>query len=100
MFLLAFKWLDGVLNWSPVFKGFIQQFLPALFTIIFFALLPQIITSMFVYFSSLVNFYLAIVKFRGVYSKSELNRGLFRIYFLFLFFNVFLVSLWAGGISF
>lgn len=80
----GFGWLSGVVNWNPIAQGLIQQFLPSLFTILFLALLPRIIE--------------AIVKFRGVYTHSDLNRQVLKIYFLFLIFNVFLVTMWAGGI--
>lgn len=82
----GFHWLDGVMNWSPIAQGLIQQFLPSLFTIIFLALVPRIIEVI-------------VKKFRGVYTKSHLSLLVGKIYFFFLLFNVFLVSMWSGGVS-
>ncbi|KAF2074822.1 hypothetical protein CYY_003886 [Polysphondylium violaceum] len=80
----AFSWLVDIINKSSVLAGFLQGFLPNLVLIIFMALLVPIIT--------------AVSKAQGFHSNSEIDESVFSKYFLFLVFNVFLVSAIAGSI--
>jgi len=80
----AFSWLVDIINKSAVLAGFLQGFLPNLVLIIFMALLVPIIT--------------AVSKAQGYHSNSEIDESVFSKYFLFLVFNVFLVSAIAGSI--
>lgn len=79
----GFEWLDSVINWSPVAYGLISGWLPAVLVIILFALLPKIIAM--------------IVRARGVYTRSELQRSVLKIYFVFLVVNIFLISILGGS---
>ncbi|KAN0033319.1 hypothetical protein ACTA71_002743 [Dictyostelium dimigraforme] len=80
----AFSWLVTLINKSPTLTSFLTGFLPGLALMIFLALLVPILTM----FS----------KFRGYYSNSDIEASVFSKYFLFLVFNVFLVSAIAGTI--
>lgn len=80
---LGFGWLENVVNWNPVAYGLISGWLPAILVIILFALLPKIIA--------------AIVRARGVYTRSELQRSVLKIYFVFLMVNIFLISILGGS---
>eukprot|EP00026_Physarum_polycephalum_P003384 Phypoly_transcript_03395.p1 GENE.Phypoly_transcript_03395~~Phypoly_transcript_03395.p1 ORF type:complete len:819 (+),score=48.98 Phypoly_transcript_03395:115-2457(+) len=82
--LKAFNWLTHFIELSPVVTGFVQGFLPTLAMIIFFALLVKIIT--------------AVVTLTGLYSKSEISRGVMTKYYLFQIFNVLLVYSIAGAV--
>ncbi|KAM9971573.1 hypothetical protein ACTFIW_011555 [Dictyostelium discoideum] len=80
----AFSWLVTLINKSPTLTSFLTGFLPGLALMIFLALLVPILTM----FS----------RFSGYYSKSDIEASVFSKYFLFLVFNVFLVSAIAGTI--
>eukprot|EP01132_Coremiostelium_polycephalum_P006240 gene6240-7771_t len=80
----AFSWLVDIINKSSVLSGFLQGFLPNLVLIIFMALLIPIMT--------------ALSKAQGFFSNSDIEKSVFRKYFLFLVFNIFLVSAIAGSI--
>ncbi|KAN0026410.1 hypothetical protein ACTFIV_007394 [Dictyostelium citrinum] len=80
----AFSWLVTLINKSPKLTSFLTGFLPGLALMIFLALLVPILKI----FS----------KFRGYYSNSAIEASVFSKYFLFLVFNVFLVSAIAGTI--
>eukprot|EP00026_Physarum_polycephalum_P002756 Phypoly_transcript_02764.p1 GENE.Phypoly_transcript_02764~~Phypoly_transcript_02764.p1 ORF type:complete len:717 (+),score=93.20 Phypoly_transcript_02764:210-2360(+) len=79
----GFHWLNKVVNWNPVAYGLIAGFLPALALIILFALLPKFLEAM--------------VKLKGVYTQSQVQRSVLKYYFWFLVVNVFIVTLVAGG---
>jgi hypothetical protein len=79
----GFLWLGKVNTWSPALYGFISGFLPALTIIVLFAMLPELLNT--------------IVRFKGVYTHSQLKRNVLKYYSIFLVVNVFLVSILSGG---
>ncbi|EFA85535.1 hypothetical protein PPL_01493 [Heterostelium album PN500] len=80
----AFSWLVDIIEKSSVLAGFLQGFLPNLVLIIFMALLIPIIKK--------------VSQVQGFFSNSEVDESVFRKYFIFEVFNVFLVSAIAGSI--
>eukprot|EP01133_Synstelium_polycarpum_P002930 gene2930-3370_t len=80
----AFSWLVDVINKSSILSGFLQGFLPNLVLIIFMALLIPIITW--------------TSRLQGHWAHSNIDESVFRKYFFFQVFNVFLVTAIAGSI--
>ncbi|EGC33330.1 hypothetical protein DICPUDRAFT_98592 [Dictyostelium purpureum] len=80
----VFSWLVSLIEKSPLLVGFLQGYLPNLALILFMALLIPIIKL------------LSILS--GYISKSRIEQSIFSKYYLFLVFNVFLVSAIAGTI--
>ncbi|EGC33329.1 hypothetical protein DICPUDRAFT_88828 [Dictyostelium purpureum] len=80
----AFSWLVDIIEKSDVLTGFLQGFLPNLILIIFMALLIPIMY--------------AISRATGYFANSKIEASVFSKYFLFLVFNVFLVSAIAGTV--
>eukprot|EP00743_Colponemidia_sp_Colp-15_P004399 GILK01004744.1.p1 GENE.GILK01004744.1~~GILK01004744.1.p1 ORF type:complete len:735 (-),score=131.07 GILK01004744.1:171-2375(-) len=80
----GFGWLDFINSQPEVVKGIFSSLLPSLVLTVFMALLIPIIRS------------LGIAQGLNTYSK--LNRSIYTRYYLFLVFNVFLVSTIAGSI--
>ncbi|KAM9971587.1 hypothetical protein ACTFIW_011569 [Dictyostelium discoideum] len=80
----AFSWITDIISKSKVLQGFLSGFLPNLILIIFMILLIPIIY--------------ALSRACGYFSNSRIEASVFSKYFLFLVFNVFLVSAIAGTI--
>eukprot|EP01120_Amphizonella_sp_Union-15-10_P011592 TRINITY_DN4957_c0_g1_i1.p1 TRINITY_DN4957_c0_g1~~TRINITY_DN4957_c0_g1_i1.p1 ORF type:complete len:389 (-),score=40.50 TRINITY_DN4957_c0_g1_i1:27-1193(-) len=76
--------LAVVIEWNPVISGLIQGFLPTLALLLFMLLLIPIIRK--------------LIGIEALRSLSAEDKGVYSVYFLFLIFNVLLVSLIAGSI--
>jgi len=81
----ALKFLDDILEYSPLVRGVIQGFLAALALTVFMALLPKILRGIF--------------WFQRYELRSQWYRSVCITYWLFLLLNVFLVITISGSVS-